>query len=116
MSDYQGFLHGNVEYPLDLSATTTYSLLRDADPCVYYALEFFASVITTHLGARLLEEATAVGMTRITAAVAETIPLDPDPYLAEGHYRFPLLAVYRKQRTYEFVGNRKRSVDHMEAV
>lgn len=116
MTDYQGFTHGAAEFPLALGTTTGNSLLRDADPFVYYALEYFASVLNTHMSARLLQEATAVGMTRITSAVAETLPYHPGEYLTQAHVKFPLLALYRKEGKFEYQGTRKRSVDQLELV
>ena len=57
-------------YARPLTSSTANTLLRDADPAVYYALEFFAQVIRTHIGTRLLAEATAAEG-YIVAAVGE---------------------------------------------
>jgi hypothetical protein len=109
MAEAQNFYYGGATFPL--TSSTTRSLLRDADPAVYYALEFYAQVITTHLGTRLLAEATAAGATKITAAVAETLPIDPEQYLTEEHVRFPLLTLHREGTTYRYV-NRRRAALH----
>jgi hypothetical protein len=111
MADYQSFKHGAAEFPLALTASTTQSLLRDADPFVFYALEFFARVLNVHIGDRLEEEASNVGMERITSAVAETLPYHPGEYLTRSHVKFPLLAIDRKEGKFDFQGQRKRTVD-----
>ncbi len=87
------FAYGGSTYPLTSALTNT--LLQDSDPAVYWALQFFSSVITTHLGPRLLLEAGRLGAP-IAAAVAYMTPLDPVPYLLEEQFQFPLLAVFRK--------------------
>lgn len=114
MTDFASFRHGGTTFPLDPASTR--SLLRDADPGIFYALEYYASIIETHIGARLLAEAGAAEATHITSAVAETLPLNPEPFLTEDHLRFPLLAVYRKGSTYRDAGTRKVSVDALEVV
>jgi hypothetical protein len=91
MSDYGRFKRGGKTYPL--ATGTGHSALRDADPFVFYALEFFAKVIETHVGARLMEAAAQT--TAITAPVVMTVPFDPFPQLLSAHFKFPLLAVYR---------------------
>lgn len=70
------------------------TLLQDADPVVYWALQFYASVLATHMGARLLQEAAGVNAP-ITQAIAFTTPLDPLQWALEEHFQFPLLALYR---------------------
>jgi hypothetical protein len=107
MAEDQNFYYGAVDFPL--TSDTTNSLLRDADPAIYYALEFFAQVITTHLGDRLVAEATAVGATQITSAVAETLPIDPEQFLTEEHIRFPLLTLHRESTSYKFITKRRRA-------
>lgn len=112
MTDFASFRHGGTTFPLDPASTN--SFLRDADPAVFYALEFYASVLETHLSARLLAEAAAASATQITSVVAETLPLNPEPFLTEEHVRFPLLAIYRKGSTFRDAGTRKVSVDTLE--
>lgn len=106
------FYYGGVTFPL--TSSTTNSLLRDADPAVYYALEFFAQVITTHLGARVLAEATAAGATDITAAVAESVPLDPAQFLTEEHFKFPLLALNRESTTFKYLTKRRQAIHKLK--
>ena len=114
MTDYQGFKHGSATFPL--STLSTNSLLRDADPFTFYALEYFESVLNTHLGARLEQDAAVAGMTRITDAVAETLPYRPEEYLTQSHIKFPLLALYRTESKFDYAGARKRSIDQFELV
>lgn len=105
MPEAQNFSYGGVDFPL--TPSTANSLLRDADPAVYYALEFFAQVITTHLGPRLLAEATVAGASDITSAVAESMPIDPEQFLTEEHLKFPLLTLHRESSTYKFITKRR---------
>lgn len=107
MAENQDFHYGGVSFPL--TADTTRSLLRDADPVVYYTLEFLAQMITTHLGARILAEAAAVGATQFTSAVAETLPIDPEQFITEEHVRFPLLTLHREGTVYKRVETPKRT-------
>lgn len=112
MTDYAGFRHGSATFPL--STGTGNTLLRDADPALYYLLEFYAAIIRTHVQARLLEEAASAGADTITEAVAETLPLNPEPFLTEEHIHLPLLAAYRKNSKFENIGGRKHSVDELD--
>ncbi len=51
-------------------------------------------MIRTHVGWRLLEA--AAGIDSIADVVAYTTAIDPMPFLTSVHFRFPLLAVYRR--------------------
>lgn len=96
MADYSSFVHGGAAYPL--SATSTNSLLQDADPAVFFALDYFRTVIPLYLGARVLAELNAsVPIGAFTSVLAQWVPYDPAPYLQEQQLQFPLLAVYRVQ-------------------
>ena len=92
MTDYASFKRGGRSYPLPLAVSG--SLLLRADPFLFYALEYYKRVLEVHLGAALLEAASG---TAITSTVAYTSPVDPAPWLTQGQYKFPLLAVYRKR-------------------
>lgn len=94
MTDYQTFKHGGVTYPL--TDATTNSFLQDSDPTVFYALDFFEAMINTHVGDRLVAECTLSGIVDISAPVAHKIPFDPQPYMTETQFKYPLLCVYRK--------------------
>jgi hypothetical protein len=92
--DYDRFRFGAVNYPLPSSTANT--LARDADPAIYWATQFFASVLRTYVGARIIAQATAAGAA-IPDAVVTTWNVDPGPYLLDNiRRRFPLLALYRK--------------------
>lgn len=106
------FYYGGVTFPL--TSSTANSLLRDADPAVYYALEYFAQVITTHIGPRLLAEATVAGATDITSAVAESMPIDPAQFLTEEHFRFPLLALNRESTTFKYLTKRRQAIHKLK--
>jgi hypothetical protein len=95
---YGTFNHGGATYPL--TSDVSQSLLRDADPAVYYALEYFASIIETHVGDRLLSQARQNDITAITKVIAAKIPYDPRPWLQEVQVPFPLLSVYRVASKY----------------
>lgn len=98
MADFDDSQLAGVAMPLDELSTNT--LLRDSDPAVYYALEFFKAVIERLIGDRLLAAATAANVRGVTSAVAYSTAMDPAPYLTEQQFKFPLLAVYRKSETY----------------
>lgn len=112
MPEAQNFYYGGVDFPL--TSSTANSLLRDADPAVFYALEFFAQIITTHLGDRLLAEAAAAGATDITVAVAESMPIDPQQFLTEEHFRFPLLALNRESTSYKYLTKRRLAIHKLK--
>jgi len=123
MTDFLALKHGAVVYPLPLAGAGLggqgATLLRDADPALYYMLEFFASCIETHLGARVLQEVALAGMAPdqpgkdFEAAVSMALPINPQAFLNEEHMRFPLLAIWRERRTFEYVGQRKVAVDQV---
>jgi hypothetical protein len=108
------FIYGSVAFPL--TAVTDNGLLRDADPAVFYALEFFTSVLNTHLGERLAAEASVVGALDIQAAVAESIPIDPEQFLTEEHVKFPLLTLHRESATYKYVTQKRISIHRLKCA
>ncbi len=112
MSDFQSFKHGGTTFPL--STSDGYSLLRSCDKAIFYALEYFASVIETHIGDRFVIEAAAAGQERVASAVAETLPVNPENWLTSEHIRFPLLSLYRKSSTFRLIGQRKISTHTLE--
>lgn len=94
MADSLGrFRHGAVSFPL--AVATTNGLLRDADPALYYALEFYTAVINAHLSTRLAAEAALISYSGLTAAVKSALPYNPGPFLTESQTAFPVLALYR---------------------
>ena len=97
MADFGTFQYGGVSYPL--TSSTANSLLRDADPSLYFALDYFASVISTHVGTRLIAESAGFP-SPITKAVMQVAPMDPAPYLLQQQFQFPLLVAYRVKDSY----------------
>lgn len=94
----QRWKHGGVEYPL--TSATTNSLLRDADPAVYYALDLFATVIREYVGDRLLAQAALEGL-RFPSAVERTLHFEPSPFLQAHDMVFPVLALYRTEEGWD---------------
>lgn len=100
MTDYATWSYGGVTLPLVSPGTN--SLLQDADPAVYYTLDYFQSVINTYIGARLVAEAAkSPAVSQITSAVSAVLPYDPAPYLTENQFKFPLLALYRSKGSFK---------------
>lgn len=98
MADFGSFKYGGTTYPL--AASTANSLLLDADPALYYTLDYFQSVLNTYIGSRLAAEAAKVPVAaQITLSVGQVIPYDPAPFLVQMQSGFPILAVYRVRDT-----------------
>lgn len=91
------FTHGGVAYPL--TATATNSLLRDADPALFYALDFIAAVLDSYIGPRLASQAAREGLV-IDSAVRQRLHVEPSPFLFADQFKFPSLAIYRKSELY----------------
>jgi len=89
--------HGGVTYPLE--DTTTNSLLRDADPPLYYAAELFESVLNTYVGPRLLAQAALEDLS-FPSAVEKVIHFEPTPFLLADQFSFPLFCLYRSEETW----------------
>jgi hypothetical protein len=121
VTDYASFKIGAVTYPLPMPGSglggVGSSLLRDADPPLFYLLEFYARLLEIHIQSRLMAEVAAGNIAQIERAVHETLPLDPERYLLENQFNFPLLAAYRKSSKAAYVTNRiKHYVDDVEVV
>lgn len=121
MTDLASFTNGGATYPLPTGGSGLgglgATLLRDADPASFYLIEFFKSVLETHIAGRFMQEVASCGASdRIQTTVAETLPINPLPYLTQGLYGFPLLAAYRKHSKYKFVGQRKLTQSEFEVV
>lgn len=89
------FGFGGAVYPLTTAGSNT--LLQDADPALYWATDFWRSVLETHLYARWAVERAAanVAVPDTTKLVQQLVPFDPVPYLKRDQFKFPLLAAYR---------------------
>lgn len=110
MVDFLRFKRGGVTYPL--AAADPNSTLRQADPAVFYTMEYFESVLRTHLEEAMMERVDACGATdRIAGVVGSSVPYNPEPYLTEAGRQFPMLAVERKSSSFVYVGQRKVQVD-----
>lgn len=92
VAQYNTFAHGATVFPISGALSNTF--LRDADPAVYWCLDFFDFVLTKYLGDRIVTEASACGAP-IDQAVAYALPDNPAAYLTEEQARFPLLAIDR---------------------
>lgn len=94
--DYANFAGGLAQYPLP--ASTANSLLQDADPAVFFALDYFAWAINAYAGVRLNAEATAIGGLVIPNAAPTGFPYDPIPFLVELQQasKLPLLGIFRR--------------------
>lgn len=104
MSDYGQFKVGNTVFPLTTSLAN--SLLKDANPAVYYALEYFTAMLQTHLGDRWDLAVVAAGMPELVGKVVSySVPYDPLPDLQSQQMTFPLLAVWEKESTTEQITN-----------
>lgn len=84
---------GGATYPL--SGSQENSILRDADPAIFYILDFFEWAIGFYIGERWGVQVNAARLRNAPRPVMYATPIDPAPYLTEEHFKFPLLAVYR---------------------
>lgn len=101
LADYGYYGVGAALYPLPTS--TAFTPLHDADPALYYALDFWAAMIGTYVGPRLLVEAASSGVVvggSFSAAVVQQYPYDIGPVLLTNQLQFPLLACWRTSTQY----------------
>ncbi|HEY2516952.1 MAG TPA: hypothetical protein VGI39_39040 [Polyangiaceae bacterium] len=85
---------GGVTFPL--STTSGNTLLRDADPSLNFALDYYAWMIGQYVGARMMQVVAALNLSaEIPAAVHEQIPYDPAEHLTKAQMRLPLFALWR---------------------
>jgi hypothetical protein len=94
VNPYSGFEIGGVVEPLSIVSSN--SLLQDSDPALFYMLDFFAYVINTYPGPRLLQAASAANLP-VASAVAQKYPVSPQSEFQQNQFRFPLLCVARKR-------------------
>ncbi len=104
------FRFANTDYPLQAQAAGA-DLLPVCDPTVAKLLDFFSSVLTTHIGAAL--SGASAGVAPIAATVGAAIPMNPSE-VSKVEQLFngsPLLAVWRRSSTKtDHTGNWRRSV------
>lgn len=98
MTDYKRWKHGSVVYPL--TDDTSNTLLFDADPALYYAIELFTEVIKVSVGDRLLSQSALHGYA-FPSAVEKTIHYEPTPFLLADEIVFPLFCLYRSEEQWE---------------
>ena len=109
--DYGKFKFGNTEFPL--TSSTANSFLQDANPAVYYALDYCKSVLFLHLQDRWAAEVQKVRMPIADGYVVNyALPYDPGPSLLSQQFKFPLLALWEKEnvtepRTFSWYHSRK---------
>lgn len=100
---YSDFQVGGAPQPITTAGGNT--LLQDADPAGFYALDFWKFVIETYPGPRLLAALQAAGIkdstgNAIADVVQTVIPYDPIPQMLQAQFRLPLLAWWRKAIVY----------------
>jgi hypothetical protein len=93
MSDYDRFQVGAFVSPL--TASTTNSLLTDADPALAVTLAYYQAVIQGHLGARWDAEVVKAGLPLLAGKLTTlAIPYDPLPFMAAVGFSPPFLSLF----------------------
>lgn len=93
MSQYAGFQVGAFVGPL--TASTANSLTQDADPAIYYTLDYLKTMLSLYLGDRFDAEMTRVGMAQYVGKISSTaLPFDPVPFLQSSGVKPPFLALF----------------------
>jgi hypothetical protein len=95
---YGAFQRGAVSFPLPLGSGGD-TLLQDADPAIYFILDYFQFEVRNFIEDRLVQDAALAelgGMQGILHGVGETCSFDPEPFLSQDQFSFPLLGVWRK--------------------
>ena len=91
------FGFGKTQYPL--TASTAKSLLEDADPAIFWLLDFLSAMLTKHMGARWTAESAAAGLAKLdgnpSVLVGSKVSHDPLPWLPAFQYDFPILGAFR---------------------
>jgi hypothetical protein len=96
------WFYGGVQFPL--STTSSRSMLRDADPALFYALDFYTFVLRQYLGPRFVAACQAARVLgsdgNVVSTIVQTaIPYDPTAHQHEAQWALPLLSVFRKTAT-----------------
>ena len=99
MADYGQFKFGNTVYPLTVSLAN--SFLKDANPPIFYGLDYLASMIQTHVGARWDAAVTAAGLPALVGIIKTALPYDPIQDLLTQQVKFPMLALWEKESVTE---------------
>lgn len=96
-----------------ITSSLANSSLKDLDPALYYAIDYFTNIIKKHAGSRWDAESALVRTDLVGKIVNQTLPYDPLPFPQQNQFRFPLLAVYRTEEDYEW---KVISKDHITCV
>lgn len=93
------WFYGGVQFPL--STTSPRTLLRDADPALFYALDFYTFVLKQYIGPRFVAACAAANVrgsdgNLVSTIVQTALPYDPGPHLRDAQFALPLLSVFRK--------------------
>lgn len=101
---FSSFQVGAQFEPLPVQSPNT--LLFDADPALYYAIDFWTFLINTYPGPRFLQACTEQSLRDqqgnvITSAVGATYPYMPTPVQLESQLKLPLLAAWRTRTVSE---------------
>lgn len=96
------WFYGGVQYPL--SATSTNTLLRDADPAIYYALDFYQWVLEQYIGPRWVKACASANyrgpdQNLLTKLTNIAIGYNPVSELVSMQASLPILAIYRVSST-----------------
>lgn len=93
-----------------LTTSTSNTVLRDADPGLWHILRFYVGVLKLHLQPRFNAILSSLNLDQYeNKVVAQAIPYDPLPFSTESQYKFPLLAVYRRNESYDW-----KSISHYQ--
>lgn len=96
MADYGQFKFGNTVYPLTASLAS--SFLKDANPPLYYGLDYLSSMLQIDLGARWNAVVVAAELPELDGYVVKcALPYDPMPELLTQQVKFPLFALWEKE-------------------
>lgn len=103
-TSYGTFRIGGVDFPLQATQSGQ-TPLQQADPTLYFALDFLAQMIRTHVGVPMLVEAAAQGFNWLNSSgqpdvVRNQYPYDVGPDLVEMQASFPALAIWRTKTKY----------------
>jgi hypothetical protein len=97
MSEFGTYGLGNLVLPL--TSSTSNSLLKDADPVMYYLLDYFEAMLIQHVGARFTAAVTAAGSPISTSVVAMKVPYNPARHMQDPSFKLPLFSIYRTKGT-----------------
>jgi hypothetical protein len=93
-ADYGIFEVGSVTQPLDPASRL--SLLHDADPALYFYIDFLVAMLSRYVAPRFMAAVNAANLTQITDIVSgSAFPYEPMPLMLDQQLKCPALFVYR---------------------